>query len=220
MKDAAIVRGGQAGTPRRAISSALSGGRHRSARAARARFRRRCTPSTETARHRARRCRTRGRRSGATPAAPFALPRAIDPASSRRQGRGEELQRDRGAQLEIVRAVDDAHAAATEQADHPVAATEHGAGREGSAEGVNVRDDSGQRQESGWEPRRVLVRRSRTSAAARLGTAAPHDPQKRCATGTSAEQAGQRIGVRRVAAPSAAYLPAADAPERRALRPR
>ena len=132
----------------------------RSARAARRGLRRRCTPSTETARHRARRCRTRGRRSGATPAAPFALPRAIDPPPGVGKGAGKELQRDRGAQLEIVRAVDDAHAAATEQADHPVAATEHGAGREGSAEGVNVRDDSGSGRSLAGNRGASLVRRS------------------------------------------------------------
>ena len=94
--------------------------------------RRRRTPSRGTAGRRSRRCRRRGRRSGARPAGRCG-PR-------RRSARGgpcpigqmprQELQRHGLAELQIVGAVDLAHAAAAEQADDPVALGEDRAGRE------------------------------------------------------------------------------------------
>ena len=78
-----------------------------------------------------RRCRTRGRRSDARPAAPSALrcgtARAARVAAERF---GQELERDRLAEPQIVGAVDLAHAAAAEQADDAIPAVRGFPGRE------------------------------------------------------------------------------------------
>ena len=134
MQDAALVRGGEA---RR-----RSGARSRAPCPAGSRPMRRSSDAEvlavdvlhreERAGRRPRRCRRRGRRSGARPGARCAL-RCGSCVEARRvvgDVGGQELQRDRLAELQVVGAVDLAHAAAAEQADDAVAAGEQGAGRE------------------------------------------------------------------------------------------
>ena len=92
----------------------------------------RSSPSTYSIerkwRPRSRRCRRRGRRSGARPGARCAPRRgsARGAPSSLETRLREELERDGLAELQVVRAVDLAHAAAAEEADDAVAVAEHG----------------------------------------------------------------------------------------------
>ncbi len=113
----------------RAISTALSSGSRPMRRSSDARS----SPSTYSIERKWRRSavvadrRTRGRRWDASRAATAAL------RSRNRSSRSgscstvarQELQRDRLAELQVVGAIDLAHAAAAEQADHAVAAGEH-----------------------------------------------------------------------------------------------
>ncbi len=55
---------------------------------------------------------------------------ALEAARRPRRASGQELERDRLAELQVVGAVDLAHAAAAEQPDDAVALGEHGPGRE------------------------------------------------------------------------------------------
>ena len=94
----------------------------------------------------------------------------VEPRADRGEPRGQELQRDRLAELEVVGAVDLAHAAAAEQADDPVALREHRAGQE------VPRCRSRGRPENGEPPAAGVLR---VGSSSEPETAAPHEPQKR-----------------------------------------
>ena len=88
--------------------------------------RRRRTPSTGRCARRPRRCRRRGRRSDATPAAPCALRcgSCVSRAGIAIDVGRQELERDRLSELQIVGAIDLAHAAAPQASDDAIAAAE------------------------------------------------------------------------------------------------
>ena len=86
----------------------------------------------EVAAARSRRGRRRGRRSDASRAAtPDLVEEPLEPIRIAFDVARQELQRDRLAELQVVGAVDLAHAAAAEQADHAIAAGESVPGRNG-----------------------------------------------------------------------------------------
>ena len=167
MEHAAVVRGGEsrADLPRE-LERALLRESGRCGAAATRDLRRRRTPSTGRCAPRPRRCRRRGRRSGATPAAPSA-PRCA--AASSRAGSaidllGQELQRDRLTELEVVGAIDLAHPAPAEAPDDAIAGVEQGAGREPA-----VVDRVGARQPAAALRRGLRVPRTNGGVADRCG---------------------------------------------------
>ena len=106
---------------------------------------------------------------------------------------GQELQRDRRPELEVVGAVDLAHAAAAEQPDDAVAAGEHRSRRETS--------DRITREDPCAGVSTAAIGAAGRDGAVAVGsfegadTGAPHEPQKRCVSRISHSQDGQRMCV-------------------------
>jgi hypothetical protein len=83
-----------------------------------------------------------------------------EPAVVRRHAPGEELERDRLIEREIVGAIDFAHATASEQGDEAVAAGDDGSGREpapGGRPARAARSGRGPGGCSGGRERRVAI---------------------------------------------------------------
>ena len=140
----------------------------------------RSSPSTYSidrrARRAPRRCRRRGTRWDARAAAPAALRCAAADARARPTAAPEEFERHRLAELEVVRAVDLAHAAAAERRDDPEAVGEHRTRPKAALDAVGgqraaaFRTELGGRAErcaTGWAHRGGLLRPSGARPAIR-----------------------------------------------------